>query len=135
MNQNEDYKNFSIYYSNSFNLGKFTFNNSIRYDDNNIGFLDNLNKNQGDISLSTFSPASNINYEFNKSNELFVNYSSGFETPTLNELSSTVDNSGFNGNLKTSKFNNHEIGYSNLKSNNKIKFRITYFYSISSNEI
>ena len=51
MNQNEDYKNFSIYYSNSFNLGKFTFNNSIRYDDNNIGFLDNLNKNQGDLSL------------------------------------------------------------------------------------
>ena len=69
MNQNEDYKNFSIYYSNSFNLGKFTFNNSIRYDDDNIGFLDNLNKNQGDISLSTFSPASNINYEFNKSSE------------------------------------------------------------------
>ena len=42
MNQNEDYKNFSIYYSNSFNLGKFTFNNSIRYDDNK--FLDNLTK-------------------------------------------------------------------------------------------
>ena len=135
MNQNEDYKNFSIYYSNSFNLGKFTFNNSIRYDDNNIGFLDNLNKNQGDISLSTFSPASNINYEFNNSNELFINYSSGFETPTLNELSSTVGNSGFNSDLKTSKFNNHEIGFSNLKSNNKVKYRITYFYSISSNEI
>ena len=90
----------------------------------NLYFFDNLNKNQGDISLSTFSPASNINYEFNNSNELFINYSSGFETPTLNELSSTVGNSGFNGDLKTSKFNNHEIGVSNLKSNNKIKYRI-----------
>ena len=97
--------------------------------------LNNLNKNQGDISLSTFSPASNINYEFNKSNELFVNYSRGFETPTLNELSSTLDNSGFNGNLKTSKFNNHEIGYSNLKSNkhleiysiNPLNFLIKFF--------
>ena len=53
----------------------------------------------------------------------------------MNELSSTVGNSGFNSDLKTSKFNNHEIGFSNLKSNNKIKYRITYFYSISSNEI
>ena len=135
MNQDEKFNNFSTYYSNSLKAGKFTFNASLRFDNNTVKYDDFINNKNGSIKLNSTSLSSNINYNINDSNEIYVNYSNGFETPTLNEFSSNVSNTGFNENLDSSKYNNYEIGFSNLNSLSNLNFRIIYFKSYSKNEI
>jgi len=135
MNQDEKFNNFSTYYSNSFNTGKFTFNTSLRFDNNIVKYDDFINNKSGSIKLNSTSFSSNINYIIDNSNEIFVNYSNGFETPTLNEFSSNISNAGFNENLDSSKYNNYEIGFSNFNSQFNLNYRIIYFKSYSKNEI
>ncbi len=135
MNQDEKFNNFSTYYSNSFNTGKFTFNTSLRFDNNIVKYDDFINNKNGSIKLNSTSFSSNINYIIDNSNEIFVNYSNGFETPTLNEFSSNISNAGFNENLNSSKYNNYEIGFSNFNSQFNLNYRIIYFKSYSKNEI
>ncbi len=135
MNQDEKFNNFSTYYSNSLKAGKFTFNASLRFDNNTVKYDDFINNKNGSIKLNSTSLSSNINYNINDSNEIYVNYSNGFETPTLNEFSSNISNTGFNENLDSSKYNNYEIGFSNLNSLSNLNFRIIYFKSYSKNEI
>ena len=135
MNQDEKFNNFSTYYSNSFKTGKFTFNTSLRFDNNIVKYDDFINIKNGSIKLNSTSFSSNINYIIDNSNEIFVNYSNGFETPTLNEFSSNISNAGFNENLDSSKYNNYEIGFSNFNSLYNLNYRIIYFKSYSKNEI
>lgn len=135
MNQDEKFNNFSTYYSNSFKTGKFTFNTSLRFDNNIVKYDDFINNKNGSIKLNSTSFSSNINYIIDNSNEIFVNYSNGFETPTLNEFSSNISNAGFNENLDSSKYNNYEIGFSNFNSLYNLNYRIIYFKSYSKNEI
>ena len=135
MNQDEKFNNFSTYYSNSLKAGKFTFNASLRFDNNTVKYDDFINNKNGSIKLNSTSLSSNINYNINDSNEIYVNYSNGFETPTLNEFSSNISNTGFNENLDSSKYNNYEIGFSNLNSLSNLNYRIIYFKSYSKNEI
>ena len=135
MNQDEKFNNFSTYYSNSLKAGKFTFNASLRFDNNTVKYDDFINNKNGSIKLNSTSLSSNINYNINDSNEIYVNYSNGFETPTLNEFSSNISNTGFNENLDSSKYNNYEIGFSNFNSLSNLNYRIIYFKSYSKNEI
>ena len=135
MNQDEKFNNFSTYYSNSLKAGKFTFNASLRFDNNTVKYDDFINNKNGSIKLNSTSLSSNINYNINDSNEIYVNYSNGFETPTLNEFSSNISNTGFNEDLDSSKYNNYEIGFSNLNSLSNLNYRIIYFKSYSKNEI
>lgn len=135
MNQDEKFNNFSTYYSNSLKAGKFTFNTSLRFDNNTVKYDDFINNKNGSIKLNSTSLSSNINYNINDSNEIYVNYSNGFETPTLNEFSSNISNTGFNENLDSSKYNNYEIGFSNFNSLSNLNYRIIYFKSYSKNEI
>ena len=135
MNQDEKFNNFSTYYSNSLKVGKFTFNASLRFDNNTVKYDDFINNKNGSIKLNSTSLSSNINYNINDSNEIYVNYSNGFETPTLNEFSSNISNTGFNENLDSSKYNNYEIGFSNFNSLSNLNYRIIYFKSYSKNEI
>ena len=135
MNQDEKFNNFSTYYSNSLKAGKFTFNASLRFDNNTVKYDDFINNKNGSIKLNSTSLSSNINYNINDSNEIYVNYSNGFETPTLNEFSSNISNTGFNENLDSTKYNNYEIGFSNFNSLSNLNYRIIYFKSYSKNEI
>ena len=43
MNQDEKFNNFSTYYSNSLKAGKFTFNASLRFDNNTVKYDDFIN--------------------------------------------------------------------------------------------
>ena len=135
MNQDEKFNNFSTYYSNSLKAGKFTFNASLRFDNNTVKYDDFINNKNGSIKLNSTSLSSNINYNINDSNEIYVNYSNGFETPTLNEFSSNISNTGFNEDLDSSKYNNYEIGFSNFNTLSNLNYRIIYFKSYSKNEI
>ena len=65
----------------------------------------------GSIPLSRFSPLAGLVYKINPSVSTYMNFSSSFETPTLNELSSNPSNTGgFNPDLKPQKALTYEVG-------------------------
>ena len=89
MNQFEKYDNIGLYLFSSKKIGKFIFSAGTRYDNNTIT-LENTLTNSAKISesIKSINPSFNLNYEF-KNFDVFSNISSGYETPTLNELSAT----------------------------------------------
>ena len=135
MNQFEKYDNIGLYLFSSKKIGKFIFSAGIRYDNNTIT-LENILTNSAKIteSIKSINPSFNLNYAF-KNFDIFSNISSGYETPTLNELSATIDQSGFNGDLKSVKSKSFEIGISNYEKFTKLKYNLRYFNILTENEI
>ncbi len=135
MNQFEKYDNIGLYLFSSKNIGKFMFSGGIRYDNNTIT-LENILASSGKISenIKSINPSVNLNYTF-KNFDIFSNISSGYETPTLNELSATTDQSGFNSDLKSVKSKSFEIGISNYQKFTKLKYNIRFFDVRTKNEI
>ena len=135
MNQFEKYDNIGLYLFSSKNIGKFIFSGGIRYDNNTI-ILENILASSGKISenIKSINPSFNLNYTF-KNFDIFSNISSGYETPTLNELSATTDQSGFNSDLKSVKSKSFEIGISNYQKFTKLKYNIRFFDVRTKNEI
>ena len=135
MNQFEKYDNIGLYMFSSKKIGKFIFSAGIRYDNNTIT-LENVLTNSTKISesIKSINPSFNLNYAF-KNFDVFSNISSGYETPTLNELSATIDQSGFNSDLKSVKSKSFEIGISNYEKFTKLKYNLRYFNILTENEI
>ena len=135
MNQFEKYDNIGLYLFSSKKIGKFIFSAGIRYDNNTIT-LENILTNSAKISesIKSINPSFNLNYAF-KNFDVFSNISSGYETPTLNELSATIDQSGFNSDLKSVKSKSFEIGISNYEKFTKLKYNLRYFNILTENEI
>ncbi|MDA9676655.1 TonB-dependent receptor, partial [Flavobacteriaceae bacterium] len=87
------------------------------------------------INLNSLNPSLGINYKVNSFNRFFVNVSTGFETPTLNEFGSSPIGSGFNKNLKSQNSLNYELGFSKTSINNKFKIDLIYFNTNTKNEV
>ena len=123
LNQKEKFQNIGFYIVNNFELNNFAISSGIRYDINKVKiqdmFLENGNFSD-DINLNSFNPSLGINYRINKNSRIFINTSSGFETPTLNELSSSPIGSGFNKDLKSQINMGYEIGYSLFNNQKKL---------------
>ena len=135
MGQNENYENTSLYFFGSKSLGKLNFSGGARFE-NNVISLDSYFKpsDKKTRRINSFNPSVNFLYEFNKI-DVFANFSSGYETPTLNELSATSNQTGFNDDLKNIKSNTFEIGFANLKKDNIINYSIRLFNISTINEI
>ena len=127
-----------IYLINNYSLKYLTFSSGLRYDINKINLEDLflIDGNSSDkINLNSFNPSFGINYKIAKNSRLFANVSSGFETPTLNEFSSSPIGSGFNSTLKSQKSLNLEFGLSQYNNSSKLSFDIVYFNSSTINEV
>ena len=138
LNQEEKFQNIGFYIVNNFELNNFAISSGIRYDINKVEIQDNFLENgnfSDDINLNSFNPSLGINYRINKNSRIFINTSSGFETPTLNELSSSPIGSGFNKDLKSQINMGYEIGYSLFNNQKKSNIDIIYFKSITNDEI
>ena len=135
MGQNENYENTSLYFFGSKSLGKLNFSGGARFE-NNVISLDSYFKpsDKKTRRINSFNPSVNFLYEFDKI-DVFANFSSGYETPTLNELSATSNQTGFNDDLKNIKSNTFEIGFANLKKDNIINYSIRLFNISTINEI
>ena len=135
MGQNENYKNTSLYFFGSKSLGKLNFSGGARFE-NNVISLDSYFKpsDKKTRRINSLNPSINFLYEFDKI-DVFANFSSGYETPTLNELSATSNQTGFNDDLKNIKSNTFEIGFANLKKDNIINYSIRLFNISTVNEI
>ncbi len=135
MGQNENYENTSLYFFGSKSLGKLNFSGGARFE-NNVISLESYFKplDKKTRRINSFNPSVNFLYEFDKI-DVFANFSSGYETPTLNELSATSNQTGFNDDLKNIKSNTFEIGFANLKNDNIINYSIRLFNISTTNEI
>ena len=135
MGQNENYENTSLYFFGSKSLGKLNFSGGARFE-NNVISLDNYFKpsDKKTRRINSFNPSVNFLYEFDKI-DVFANFSSGYETPTLNELSATANQLGFNDDLKNIKSHTFEIGFANLKKGNVVNYSIRLFHISTINEI
>ena len=138
LEQNEKFINYGIFLVSSFKLNSFIINPGIRLDKNTISIDDQFlaDGNSSDkINLNSFNPSLGINYKSNSLNRFFVNVSTGFETPTLNEFGSSPIGSGFNKNLKSQNSINYELGFSKKSVNNKFKLDLIYFNTSTKNEV
>ena len=138
MEQNEKFINYGIFLVSSFKLNSFIINPGIRLDKNTISIDDQFlaDGNSSDkINLNSLNPSLGINYKSNSLNRFFVNVSTGFETPTLNEFGSSPIGSGFNKNLKSQNSINYELGFSKKSVNNKFKLDLIYFNTSTKNEV
>ena len=138
LEQNEKFINYGIFLVSSFKLNSFIISPGIRLDKNTISIDDQFlaDGNSSDkINLNSLNPSFGINYKSNSLNRFFVNVSTGFETPTLNEFGSSPIGSGFNKNLKSQNSINYELGFSKKSVNNKFKLDLIYFNTSTKNEV
>ena len=135
MGQNENYDNISLYFFGSKSIKKLNFSTGARLEKNLIS-LDNYFRSSDEKikKINSFNPSLNISYEFNKI-DFFTNFSTGYETPTLNELSATSSQSGFNDDLNSIKSTTFEFGVANFEKDSKLNFSLRLFNILTKNEI
>ena len=135
MGQNENYDNISLYFFGSKSIKKLNFSTGARLEKNSIS-LDNYfgSSDEKIKKINSFNPSLNISYEFNKI-DVFTNFSTGYETPTLNELSATSSQSGFNDDLNSIKSTTFEFGVANFDKDSKLNFSLRLFNILTKNEI
>lgn len=93
------------------------------------------NPKSNSLELNALNPTLSIQYKPNSQWRFFGNVSSGFETPTLNELSSNPSgNSGFNSKLKPQLSMQSETGVS-FKSLRQFGFEVVGFLTKTQDEI
>ena len=113
LNQNEIFKGLGAYFIGEWQKNNFTLNGGLRYDNNLLSVEDEFLTNgdsSDEMSLRALSPQIGFSYRLNNFS-LFGGYSSGYETPTLSELSATVDGEGgFNQNLNIQQARQIELG-------------------------
>ena len=138
LDQNEKFSNLGIYLVNNYNLNRLTISSGLRYDTNKVKLKDLFfsdGDSSGNITLNSFNPSLGFNYKLNKKSRVFINTSSGFETPTLNEFSSSPIGTGFNKNLKSQINMGFELGFSLFDTQKKSNIDLVYFKSITNDEI
>lgn len=138
LSQVESFSNFAFYALDHFSFQQFLLSLGIRYDWNRLAADDRFLSNgdgSGSIQLSSFNPSIGLSYSINDYLSLYTNYRSGFETPSLSELSANPrDEIGFNTELKAQNSHNIEFGWRGDLSK-KFNFDVTYFYIRTQNEL
>jgi len=113
LNQSEIFKGLGGYFIGEWHKNNLRLNGGLRYDNNLLSVEDQFSSNgdsSDEMNLRALSPQIGFSYRLNAFS-LFGGYSSGYETPTLSELSATVDgDGGFNKNLDIQKARQIELG-------------------------
>jgi len=138
LDQIERFSAAGIYALNHYKVGQVLMTLGLRYDLNFLSADDQKTDDgdeSGDRQLSAFNPSVGLNYEFVKNLHVYASYRSSFETPTLNELSSSPTfQAGFNEELTSQRAHNYEAGIKGVVGNN-FDFDLTYFYINTTNDI
>ncbi|MEO1434270.1 MAG: TonB-dependent receptor [Bacteroidota bacterium] len=136
LDQEERFTNVGLFWVNDFTVEDFTINLALRYDWNRIKAIDDFLTNgddSGQLNLNDFNYSFGFAYQINDRQRIFLNLSSSFETPTLNELSNNPDGSGFNPDLQPQTANHLEIGFKTLLLEGWAQ--VSFFYVDSQNEL
>ena len=130
LNQIESFENRSFYLIDHLKYKNALINIGLRWDNNTLA----TDKTDYGIELYKLNPSIGINMSVSKNKNIWVSFSSSFETPTLSELSSNpYGDSGLNPQLIAQKALNFEFGYRS-KMKNKY-FEMVAFYIPTDDEI
>ena len=130
LNQIESFENRSFYLIDHLKYKKTLITIGLRWDNNTLA----TDKTDYSIELYKLNPSIGINMSVSKNKNIWVSFSSSFETPTLSELSSNpYGDSGLNPQLISQKALNFEFGYRSKMKN--IYFEMVAFYIPTDDEI
>lgn len=130
LNQIESFENRSFYLIDHLKYKKTLITIGLRWDNNTLA----TDKTDYSIELYKLNPSIGINMSVSKNKNIWVSFSSSFETPTLSELSSNpYGDSGLNPQLIAQKALNFEFGYRSKMKN--IYFEMVAFYIPTDDEI
>jgi iron complex outermembrane recepter protein len=115
LNQLETFKSTGIYLLQDLQMTKkWLLSLGVRYDDLRLAAADNFltdGDQSGSRHFTKVNPMAGVSYQFGHNASVYANYSSTFESPTLNELSNNPENlGGFNPNLQPQQAKSVEIG-------------------------
>ena len=137
MDQLESFDSYGVFALGSFNKPKYSIQAGVRFDLHQISLDDNFGLDQQDIdyssSLGAYSPNIGFIYNLDKSGELYANYGSSYETPSLSELSANPDGSGFNNQLSPMISSGFDIGF--RKSSQGLSYSLSAFHIDTKDEI
>ena len=137
MDQLESFDSYGMFALGSLNKPKYSLQAGVRFDVHQISMDDNFGLDQQYVDyssrLSAYSPNIGFIYNLNKNDELYANYGSSYETPSLSELSANPDGSGFNNQLSPMVSNGFDIGY--RKSTRRFSYSLTAFHIDTKDEI
>ena len=136
LNQNEIFKALGGYLITQWQKNDLTLSGGVRYDRNTLTaqdeFLANGN-NSDQMNLNAISPQLGFSHQIG-SVSLFGGYSSGYETPTLSELSATIDGEGgFNKELDIQQAQQFELGMRYLSK--KLRGSLVWYNIATKNDI
>ena len=115
-------------------LHAWRFRGSLRSDIHRIESVDLLDNNSGRIDLSALSPMIAVHRQLSKTISSYLRYSTGFETPSLNELSANpTGETGFNTTLNPQKSSELELGFTIKKRS--VTATLTLFHTTTKAEI
>jgi iron complex outermembrane recepter protein len=115
LNQLESFKSTGMYLLQELQpTPKLLISLGVRYDDLNLKATDNYltdGDQSGSRHFTKVNPMLGVNYALVEKISVYANYSSTFESPTLNELSNNPDNTGgFNPTIAPQQAKSYEIG-------------------------
>jgi iron complex outermembrane recepter protein len=139
LDQTENFNNIGAFLLQELNiLPQLKLSLNTRFDDIELKISDNFlsDGNQSATqSFQRFSPMLGLSYSPTNSYSIYTNFSTNFETPSLNELSNNPSGTGgFNPDLNPQKSRNYELGYKGILGK---KFRVdaSLFYIEVEDEI
>ncbi len=138
LNQRESFKNLGLYIIGDVDFGGMTVNAGLRFDHNSIHLEDVFffdGDDSGSRSYTRFNPNLGLNINLDAATSLFANVSTGFDTPTLNELSNNPDSlGGFSSLLTPQSSVSFELG-AKIQVTEQIKGQFTLFNINTKDEI
>lgn len=138
-NQVESFTNLGLYLLEELQLTNgWSAMVSLRYDWNKLkaddAFISN-GDDSGDVTLTAINPSVGINYLLAPGTHMYSQFSTSFETPTLNELSNNPNGQGgFNEDLVPQKARNVEVGLKGILGG-KLQYDLAYFFIRTRDEI
>jgi len=134
LNQHERFFTLGSYAVVEFRAADWHFRASLRADIHQIELLDFLGTNTDKKNLAAFSPSIAVYYTISEQVRGYVHWGTGFETPSLNELSANpTGNTGFNQELNPQHA--QEVALGILLTNKNIDASLTLFNTTAKDEI
>ena len=134
--QQESFFNAGFFLLDHVELNDWFFSAGLRFDVNDLSTTDHFledGDDSGDINMNNWSYQVGAGKQLSPGFQAFINHSTSFETPTLNQLSNRPDNSGGFENLKAAAAQNIEGGLRWKKKG--LRAELVGFFTFSDGEL
>lgn len=142
LDQDERFTNLGVYLLDHYQLDRWYFTGGLRFDYNRLAAQDRFLSNGDDSgarTLNAINPSLGLSYDLkgeslSHSKNIFANFSTSFETPSLSELSANpTGEQGFNDNLDPQRAISFETGIRGRGRD--FQYQVAVFYIQTTDEL